>query len=83
MPVRRGPIEIGSDRARFLVATLCRQIEEARLDRGTALAITEPSVRRSARAVRPGTTLLIVGAGRSPFTSTWSPSHFTDIRRPD
>ena len=57
--------------------------EEAHLGRGTALAITEPSVRRSARAVRPGTTLLIVGAGRSPFTSTWNPSHFTDIRRPD
>src|SRR6185437_14327597 len=57
--------------------------EEAHLGRGTALAITEPSVRRSARAVRPRTTLLIVGAGRSPFTSTWNPSHFTDIRRPD
>jgi hypothetical protein len=53
------------------------------MDAEAALAITEPSVRRSARAVRPGTTLLIVGAGRSPFTSTWNPSHFTDIRRPD
>ena len=57
--------------------------EEAHLGPGTALAITEPSVRRSAKAVRPGTTLLIVGAGHSAFTSTWNPSHFTDIRRPD
>ena len=59
------------------------ELDGAHLGRGTALAISEPSVRRSARAVRPGTTLLIVGAGRSPFTSTWNPSHFTDIRRPD
>jgi hypothetical protein len=57
--------------------------EEAHLDRGTALAITEPSVRRSARAVSRGTTLLVVGAGRSLFTSTWNPSHFSDIPRPD
>jgi quercetin dioxygenase-like cupin family protein len=57
--------------------------EIARLDRGTALAITEPSVRRSARAVSPGTSLLIVGAGGAPFTSTWNPSHFTDIPHPD
>jgi hypothetical protein len=57
--------------------------EEARLDRGTALAITEPSVRRSARALSQGTTLLIVGAGRSPFRSTWKASHFADLPRPD
>ena len=57
--------------------------EEARLDRGTALAITEPSVRRSAKALSQGTTLLIVGVGRSPFRSTWNASHFADIPRPD
>ena len=57
--------------------------EQARLDRGTALAITEPSVRRSAKALSRGTTLLIIGAGRSPFRSTWNASHFTDILRPD
>jgi len=57
--------------------------EEARLDRGTALAITEPSVRRSAKALSQGTTLLIVGAGRPPFRSTWNASHFADIPRPD
>jgi hypothetical protein len=57
--------------------------EKARLDRGTAIAITEPSVRRSAKALSQGTTLLIIGAGRSPFRSTWNASHFADIPRPD
>lgn len=57
--------------------------EEARLERGTALAITEPCVRRSAKALSQGTTLLIVGAGCSPFRSTWNASHFADIPRPD
>ena len=57
--------------------------QKARLDRGTALAITEPSVRRSAKALSQGTTLLIIGAGRSPFRSTWNASHFADVPRPD
>ena len=56
--------------------------EEARLRRGTALAVTDPSVRRSARAVTEGTTLLVVGAGTTPFASTWNPGHFSDIPRP-
>jgi hypothetical protein len=56
--------------------------EQARLDRGTALAVTDPAVRRSARAVTAGTALLIVGAGSEPFTSTWNPEHFGDIARP-
>ncbi len=55
--------------------------EDARLDKGTALAVTDPSVRRSARALTPGTTLLIVGAGDGPFRSTWNPTHFSDIPR--
>jgi quercetin dioxygenase-like cupin family protein len=57
--------------------------EQARLDRGTALAITDPSVRRSARAVTSGTALLIVGASGEAFESTWNPDHFRDIPRPD
>ena len=57
--------------------------EHARLDKGTALAVTDPSVRRSAKALTPGTTLLIIGAGAEPFRSTWNPSHFSDILRPD
>ena len=57
--------------------------EQAHLDRGTALAVTDPSVRRSAKAVLSGTALLVVGAGSEPFTSTWNPDHFSDIPRPD
>jgi len=57
--------------------------EQVHLERGTALAVTDPSVRRSARALTPGTTLLIVGASSEPFKSTWNPAHFSDIPRPD
>jgi hypothetical protein len=57
--------------------------EQAHLDRGTALAITDPSVRRSAKAVTSGTAMLIVGAGSEPFKSTWNPDHFSDIPRPN
>jgi hypothetical protein len=57
--------------------------EQAHLDRGTALAVTDPSVRRSARAVTSGTVLLVVGAGSEPFASTWNPAHFSDIPRPE
>jgi hypothetical protein len=56
--------------------------EHARVDKGTALAVSDPSVRRSARALTPGTALLIVGAGDGPFRSTWNPTHFSDIPRP-
>ena len=34
--------------------------EETRVERGDALAVTEPSVRRRARALTAGTTLLVV-----------------------
>ena len=57
--------------------------EEARLERGTALAVTDPSVRRNAKALTAGTALLIIGAGPTSFASTWNPRHFEDIRRPD
>jgi quercetin dioxygenase-like cupin family protein len=57
--------------------------EEVLVDDGTAIAITDPSVRRSAKALSPGTKLLIVGAGDPPFASTWNPSHFSNIPRPD
>lgn len=57
--------------------------ERAPLERGAALAITEPSVRRSAKAGSRGTTVLVVGAGQSRFASTWNASHFADIPRPD
>jgi quercetin dioxygenase-like cupin family protein len=57
--------------------------EKAHLGRGSAVAITDPSVRRSATALSEGTALLIIGAGRETFTSTWNPGHFSDIPRPD
>jgi hypothetical protein len=57
--------------------------EQAHLDRGTALAVTDPAVRRSAKAVTSGTALLIVGASSEPFKSTWNRDHFSDIPRPD
>ena len=56
--------------------------EEARLERGDALAVTDPSVRRHARALTTGTTLLVVGAADGPFESSWNPAHFADIPRP-
>lgn len=56
--------------------------EETEVGRGTALAVTDPSVRRSAKATEAGTALLIVGSANTPFTSTWNPDHFSDIPRP-
>ncbi len=57
--------------------------EEVRLERGDALAVTDPGVRRGARALTAGTTLLVVGAADGPFESSWNPAHFVDIPRPD
>jgi mannose-6-phosphate isomerase-like protein (cupin superfamily) len=56
--------------------------EEARLGRGDALAVTDPTVRRQGRALTEGTTMLVVGSSDGPFESTWNPSHFADIPRP-
>jgi uncharacterized cupin superfamily protein len=56
--------------------------EETRLARGDALAVTDPSVRRAARAVSAGTMLLVVGSANGPFESTWNAAHFADIPRP-
>ena len=55
--------------------------EEVYVEPGTAVAVTDPSVRRSAKALTPGTLLLIVGAGHSAFVSTWNQIHFHDIPR--
>jgi hypothetical protein len=57
--------------------------EEARLDRGTAVAVTDPTVRRSAKALNSGARLLIVGASSDPFRSTWNPDHFSEIPGPE
>ena len=53
--------------------------EDARLDREAVVAVTDPAVRRSARALNSGARLLIIGAGSGPFRSTWNSDHFDDI----
>ena len=58
--------------------------EEARLDRGDALAVTDPGVRRRAKALTAGTTLLVVGSANGPFESSWNPAHFAGrLPRPE
>jgi hypothetical protein len=57
--------------------------EETRVERADALAVTDPSVRRRARALTAGTTLLVVGSANGPFESSWNPAHFADIQRPE
>jgi len=56
--------------------------EEVRVDGGDVLAVTDPAVRRRARGLTEGTTLLVVGSANGPFASTWNPAHFADIPRP-
>jgi mannose-6-phosphate isomerase-like protein (cupin superfamily) len=55
--------------------------EEERLERGAVLAVTDPGVRRRARALRAGTTLLVVGSANGPFESTWNAAHFAGLPR--
>jgi hypothetical protein len=57
--------------------------EETRLVRGDALAVTDPSVRRRAKALTAGTMLLVVGSADGPFESSWNPAHFADTPRPE
>jgi hypothetical protein len=57
--------------------------EETRVARGDALAVTDPSVRRRARALTAGTTLLVVGSANGPFESSWNAAHFAGIPRPE
>jgi quercetin dioxygenase-like cupin family protein len=56
--------------------------EKLLVESGTAVAVIDPSVRRSAKAAVAGATLLVIGAADAPFASTWNPSHFSDIPRP-
>ena len=47
---------------------------------GDLVVVTEPAVRRSARALVAGTSVLAVGApARSDFASTWSSRHFAAV----
>jgi len=63
-------------------ATFMLDGEEVMAGRGAALAVTDPAVRRSARALSAGTALLVVGAAHGAFASTWDARHFRDIPRP-
>jgi uncharacterized cupin superfamily protein len=56
--------------------------EERPVERGDALAVTDPGVRRRAKALAAGTVLLVVGSPDGPFGSTWDAAHFADIPRP-
>ena len=56
--------------------------EELRVERCAALAVTDPGVRRAARALTAGTMLLVVGSADGPFESTWNAAHFADVPRP-
>ena len=57
--------------------------EQVHLTAASAVAITDPTVRRSATALVQGTKLLVIGAADAPFTSTWDARHFSDIPRPE
>jgi uncharacterized cupin superfamily protein len=57
--------------------------EETLVQRGDALAVTDPSVRRRAKALTSGTTLVVVGSANGAFESSWNPAHFADIPRLD
>lgn len=56
---------------------------ELRVQQGAVIAVTEPSVPRSATALMAATALLVVGAADGPFESSWNPAHFANIPRPD
>ena len=46
----------------------------------SVVAVRDPSVTRSAVALEPGTTLLVVGGPRrADFRSTWRAEHFADV----
>ena len=53
--------------------------EQVHVGEGAVVVVTDPSVRRSASALEPGTALLAIGASAQRFASTWNPSHFGDI----
>ena len=57
--------------------------EEVKLERGDVLAVTDPGVRRRAKALSAGTMLLVVGSADGPFESTWNSAHFADVPRPE
>ena len=68
----------------ILRGTVRFTIEEERLDAPavSVAAIRDPSLKRSAVAVEPGTTLIALGGTpRSDFQSTWRREHFEGVKR--
>jgi hypothetical protein len=55
--------------------------ERVHTTRGTVVAVTDPSVKRSAVARTPGATLLAIGSRPGVFETTWRESHFSDLPR--
>jgi hypothetical protein len=53
--------------------------EELLAGPGTVVAVPDPSVRRAAHALEPGTTLIAVGSRPGCFESTWRPEHYVDV----
>jgi hypothetical protein len=45
----------------------------------TVVAVRDPSVRRAAYALEPGTTLIAVGSRPGCFESTWRPEHYAGV----
>jgi len=50
-------------------------------DRGVAVAVREPAVKRRAVARKAGASLLVVGSCPGCFETTWRASHFADVPR--
>jgi hypothetical protein len=57
--------------------------EHIRATKGTAIAVTDPTVTRRAVALVPGTALLAIGASEGSFSTTWRKSHFENVARAD
>jgi hypothetical protein len=53
--------------------------EELLAGQGTVVAVPDPSVRRAAYALEPGTTLVAVGSRPGCFESTWRPEHYAGV----
>jgi quercetin dioxygenase-like cupin family protein len=63
--------------ARFTIAG-----KETVVAAGSVVAITDPTVPRKAVAIEPGTTVVVVGGARKAgFDSSWQPEHFVSVPR--
>ena len=57
--------------------------KRAEVDAGTIVAVPDPSVRRSIRALEPGAAVLAVGGNPGSFVTTWRAEHFRDVPHAD